>query len=126
VTIVSHLTGVLQAPKISFEFRLPPQSEAGRDYIIVKKLAEFLNDENEMYKQVASLLLFNSFIIGEQNFLSGNNTFGLVTNTVGRVISGMLTSIFNRQLEKATKGLLSTYIDINPTFDLQKDASQLQ
>lgn len=126
VTIVSHLTGILQKPEIKFEFKLPEKSEAGRDYIIVKRLADFQNDENEMYKQVASLLLFNSFIIGEQNFLSGGNTLALATNTIGGVISSWLTTVFNRQLEKATKGVLSTYIDINPTFDLQKSASQLQ
>jgi hypothetical protein len=38
----------------------------------------------------------------------------------------LLTNFFNRELEKATNGVLSTYIDINPTLDLQKSAAQLQ
>ncbi|MEO8771146.1 MAG: translocation/assembly module TamB domain-containing protein [Ferruginibacter sp.] len=126
IIIKSELTGSLQKPKIKFEFDLPSNSEIRKDYIIVKRLADFENDENEMNKQVASLLLFNSFIIGDQNFLSGGNTFAAVTSSVGGIISGWLTTLFNKQLEKATNGILTTYIDINPTFDLQKSASQLQ
>ncbi|MEO8173830.1 MAG: translocation/assembly module TamB domain-containing protein, partial [Sediminibacterium sp.] len=124
--IISHLTGSLQKPKIQFHFELPEKSEASRDYIIIRRLADFQNDENEMNKQVGSLLLFNSFIIGDQNFLSGGNTLAAVTNTIGSVISGLLTTVFNKQLEKATNGILSFNIGINPTFDLQKNASQLQ
>jgi len=61
-----------------------------------------------------------------KNFLSGGNTLAAVTNGIGGVISGLLTTVFNKQLEKATNGILSFNIDINPTFDLQKNASQLQ
>ncbi|MEO6670993.1 MAG: translocation/assembly module TamB domain-containing protein [Ferruginibacter sp.] len=126
IIINANLTGSLQKPLVKFEFDLPANSEIRKDYIIVKRLADFQNDENEMNKQVASLLLFNSFIIGDQNFLSGGNTLAAVTSSVGGIISGWLTTLFNKQLEKATKGILSTYIDINPTFDIQKNASQLQ
>ena len=125
--IISHLSGNLQNPTVKFEFVLPEQrSEAKRDDILVKRLAEFKNDENEMNKQVASLLLFNTFIVGNQNFLTQGNASSLITNTIGGAVSNLLTSFFNRELEKATKGLISTYIDINPTLDLQKSASQLQ
>ena len=79
-----------------------------------------------MNKQVASLLLFNTFIVGDQNFLSQENTIAFATSTIGGVISGFLTNTFNRQLEKATKGVISSYIDINPTFSLQKTASAVQ
>jgi hypothetical protein len=126
ITIISHLTGILQKPDINFEFKLPEKSDANKDYIIVKRLADFQNDPNERNKQVASLLLFNSFIFGNQNFLSGGNTTAIFTNTVGGIISGLLTNFFNKELEKATNGVISTYIDINPTVDLQKNATQLQ
>ncbi len=126
VKIISHLTGVLQNPQVRFDFELPEKSDAKRNDIIVKRLAEFKNDENEMNKQVASLLLFNTFIIGNQNFLSQGNASTLITNTIGGMVSNLLTNFFNRELEKATKGILSTYIDINPTLDIQKNASQLQ
>ena len=126
VTIVSHITGVLQNPSIKFDFLLPEKSDAKRDDIIVKRLADFKNDDNEMNKQVASLLLFNSFIVGNQNFLSQGNASTFITNTIGGVMSNLLTNFFNRELEKATKGILSTYIDINSSLDIQKSASQLQ
>src|SRR5690606_399647 len=114
ITILSRLTGVLQKPQISFEFKLPERSEFNRDYVVVNKLANFKNDENTMNKQVASLLLFNSFILENQNFLSQENTFALATNTIGGIMSGWLTNIFNTELERATDGVISTWIDINP------------
>lgn len=126
IKIIAHLSGVLQKPTVKFDFELPENSEAKRNDIIVKRLAEFKNDENEMNKQVASLLLFNTFIIGNQNFLTQGNAGTLITNTIGGMVSSLLTTFFNKELEKATKGILSTYIDINPTLDLQKSASSLQ
>jgi len=126
IKIIAHLTGVLQKPTVKFEFQLMDKSDAKRDDIFVKRLADFKNNENEMNKQVASLLLFNSFISGEQNFLSQGNATTLFTNTIGGMMSNLLTNFLNRELEKATKGILSTYVDINPTLDLQKSASQLQ
>lgn len=126
IKIISHLSGSLQQPNVTFAFELPEKSEARRDDVITKRLADFRNDPNEMNKQVASLLLFNTFIIGSQNFLSQGNASTLLTNTIGGMVSGLLTNFFNRELEKATKGILSTYIDINPTLDLQRSTSQLQ
>ncbi|MBS1496735.1 MAG: translocation/assembly module TamB domain-containing protein [Bacteroidetes bacterium] len=126
INIIAHLTGSLKTPKITFDFKLPETSEKNKDYILVKRLDEFKNDENEMNKQVASLLLFNTFITQDQNFLSQDNTIAFATSTIGGAISGFLTNTLNRQLEKATKGVISSYIDINPTVSLQKTASALQ
>lgn len=126
ITIISHLTGSLQRPIIDFDFELPANSEIKDDYITQKKLADFKNDKNEMNKQVASLLLFNTFISNNQNFLSGSNTISLATNTVGGIVSNLLTNLFNKQLEKATNGVLSTYFDINSSLDLENKAALLQ
>ncbi|MBU3714739.1 MAG: hypothetical protein FGM46_07295, partial [Ferruginibacter sp.] len=126
IKIISRLTGILQNPVIRFSFELPEKSEARRNDLIVKKLADYKNDENEMNKQVASLLLFNTFINSNQNFLSQGNASTLISNTIGGMVSNLLTSVLNRELEKATNGILSTYIDINPTLNLQSSASQIQ
>ena len=126
LTIISHLTGSLQKPDIHFDFEFPPNSEPGQDYITQKKLVDYKNDPNEMNKQVASLLLFNTFISNNQNFLSGANTISLATNTIGGIVSNLLTNLFNKQLEKATNGVLSTYFDINSSLDLQNKAALLQ
>ncbi|HMK05529.1 MAG TPA: translocation/assembly module TamB domain-containing protein, partial [Ferruginibacter sp.] len=83
--------------------------------------------ENETYKQVASLLLFNTFISpDQQGLLTGGNTIGLATSTIGGIVSGWLTNLFNKELEKATNGALSTYFDISSSFDLQNKAALLQ
>lgn len=124
ITIISHLSGKLSKPVIDFEFELPEKSNLRSDPFIVKRLEDFRNDRNEMNKQVASLLLFNTFITSGQNFLSGENILSQATSTVGGIVSGWLTNIFNKELLKATNGVLSTYIDINPTVNLQ--LSQLQ
>ena len=126
VTIISRLSGNLQKPDINFEFELPPNSEIAQDYVTKKKLEDFKNDANEMNKQVASLLLFNTFLNSNQNFLSGGSTFSLAANTIGGIVSNVLTNLFNKQLEKATNGVLTTYFDINSSLDLQNKAALLQ
>jgi len=125
IIIVSRLSGSLTKPSITFEFLLPDNSELKRDYFTVKKLADFQNNENETNRQVASLLLVNAFI-GDQAFLSGGNTINLAASTLGGVVSSFLTSLLNKELERATNGVISTYVDINPTVDLQTTARQLQ
>ena len=124
IIIVSHLRGNLSKPDISFEFELPARSNLKGDPFIAKRLEDYENDKNKMYKQVASLLLFNTFITEGQNFLSGENILAQATNTVGGIVSGWLTNMFNKELLKATNGIISTYIDINPGINLQ--LSQLQ
>jgi hypothetical protein len=126
VTILSHLTGSLKRPVITFEFRLPEKSEIKRDYIAINTLADFQNDEDKMHKQVASLLLFNSFLFDEQDRQAGSNTIAIATNTVGGLMSSFLTTLFNKELERATKGVVSSYVDISPTINLQTAANQLQ
>ncbi len=128
VTIVAHISGILNKPIISFDFQLPANSEVSKDYFALEKLENIKKDDNEMHKQVASLLVFNTFISADQNqsFITGGNTIGLATNTIGGVVSGWLENLFNKELEKATNGVLSTYFDINSSLDLQNKAAFLQ
>jgi hypothetical protein len=122
------MSGVLNKPIIKFEFRLPPTSEISKDFFVLNKLEALKNDENEMNKQVASLLIFNSFISTNENqgFVTGGNTIGIATSTIGGIVSGWLTNLFNKELEKATNGVVSTYFDISSSFDLQSKAALLQ
>jgi TamB, inner membrane protein subunit of TAM complex len=126
INVLSHLSGTLKTPRVSFEFELPKESELNRDYLITKRLADFKTDENEMIKQVASLLVLNQFIDNNQAFLSGNSTISIATGTIGGAISSWLTGLLNNTLEKATKGKLSIGIDVNPTLNLQQANQQLQ
>jgi TamB, inner membrane protein subunit of TAM complex len=127
VTIIAHIRGILNAPEISFDFQLPANSEVGNNFLALNKLEAIRQDKNEANKQVASLLLFNTFISADdQGFLTSGNTIGLATNTIGGIVSGWLTNLFNKELEKATNGALSTYFDISSSFDLQNKAALLQ
>ncbi len=125
VNIISHLTGSLKKPDISFEFDLPERSPLRKDYIVMKKLDDYRNDPNSMNKQVASLLLFNAFM-SEESFFSQQNSIGFVTSSIGGMLSNWLTKTFNQELALATNNIVSTYIDINPTLDFQNPANQLQ
>lgn len=129
LTILAHLTGILNKPEINFEFILPAKSDLNSDFVAVRKLENFKTDKNEMLKQVASLLLVNAFIT-DQRYLGSSGIMGkatnTLTNTIGGVVSNWLTGIFNKELEKATKGVLSTYLDINSSLDLQNKAALLQ
>jgi len=127
ITIIAHIRGILNKPIISFDFQLPASSPLSNDYFALQNLENIKNNENETYKQVASLLLFNSFISpDQQGFLTGGNTIGLATSTIGGIVSGWLTNLFNKELEKATNGALSTYFDISSSFDLANKTALLQ
>lgn len=125
LTIIAHLKGVLNKPDISFDFALPPNIE--KDFIAEKKLEDLKNDKNEQLKQVASLLLLNTFVTGNESFLTGDNTLGVAANTIGQVLSNALNSTFSKFLQKALNdNTISTYFDVNSSLDLKNSASQLQ
>lgn len=125
LTIIAHLSGVLNKPDVSFDFSLP--KEIDKDFIAEKRLEDIKSDKNQMLKQVASLLLLNTFISESESFLTGDNTLGLAANTIGQVLSNALTSTFSKFLQKALNdNTISTYFDVSSSLDLKNSASQLQ
>ena len=121
VSIIAHLTRTLKDPKISFEFVLPPESEASKDPIVQANLKKFSRDErdqNEMNRQVASLLLFNTFIT-ENGGGIGSSTASFLSGTVGQVISGYLNNqlakFFQRVFNDPT---ITPYLSLNSTYDV--------
>lgn len=127
VRIVSHLTETLLKPKISFVFQLPDNSDIKNDFVISKKLQEFTYDENEMNKQVTSLLLFNTFINNNQGFLNAGSGYSVLSNTIGGVISGALSNSFNKILQKILNdNTVSFNVDLNSNLDMQSNVARLQ
>jgi hypothetical protein len=125
LTIIAHLKGVLNKPDISFDFALPKTIQP--DFIAEKKLEDMKNDKNEQLKQVASLLLLNTFVSGNESFLTGDNTLGIAANTIGQILSNALTTTFSKFLQKALNdNTISTYFDVSPSLDLKNTVSQLQ
>ncbi|MEP6677169.1 MAG: hypothetical protein ABJA78_18555, partial [Ferruginibacter sp.] len=96
VTIVAHLTNTLKKPIINFEFALPENSPYKQDISVTSKLADFERDDNEMNKQVSSVLIFNSFVSQNQGLFQNQNAGGIVINTIGQLLFRNLTDYVNR------------------------------
>lgn len=125
VKIIAHLTKTLLQPDIDFELQLPAGSSIS-DFLVLKKLEQFKQDKNELNKQITSLLLFNSFISTEQNFISAGGGYNILSNTIGGVVSGALSNFFNTLLQKYVKNLTFS-VDINSSYDqLNENVAKLQ
>jgi hypothetical protein len=127
LTIIAHLKGLLSAPKPTFEFVLDPNTtNLANNLIALKKLEDYRSDTSEMLKQTASLLLLNTFVTDESIFNSGNVS-SLAVNTVGQLLSNVLTSTLTNVLQKALNdNTISTYFDLSSSLDPKNAAAQLQ
>lgn len=120
LNIVAHLTNTLKAPKIAFEFEIPEnkQTESSRDPVLLENLKKFSKDENEQNRQVASLLLFNTFI-NDNNGGFGASTANFLSGTAGQVISGFLNNQLTKVFQKLFKDpTITPYITFNSNYNL--------
>jgi hypothetical protein len=118
--IIAHLTNTLKAPKISFEFEIPQnkQTDYSKDPVLLENLKKFSKDENEQNRQVASLLLFNTFI-NDNNGGFGSSTVSFLSGTAGQVISGFLNNQLTRVFQKLFKDpTITPYISFNSNYNL--------
>ena len=127
VDIIFELRGTLKNPVPSFEFQFPFDNPLKSDPIANEYLkTRYQSDNNQLLNQVASLLLFNTFMNSDQGLLSSNNTGNFVTKSVGQLLSTTLSSSLNNWLQK----LLNThsvnlYTNINTAdFNFQKGGTQ--
>ncbi len=123
VKILAHLTETLLKPDIDFEIQLPAGSNP--DFLVVKRLEQFKQDENELNKQITSLLLFNSFISSNDGFVNASGGYSILSNTIGGVVSSAVSGFFNNLLQKYIKNL-SFNFDLNSSYELQENVSKLQ
>ena len=127
VNVIAHLTQTLNKPKIDFEL-LPENGDVKNDVVISKRLEELQQDENEMNKQVTSLLLFNTFLSSNESFLSASSGYSVLSGTIGGVISSTVSGFFNSILQKYLKNT-SFYFNSNSSYgsnELQTTAAKLQ
>lgn len=120
LNIVAHLTNTLKVPVINFEFVIPEENrnERTNDPVVVENLKKLTKDENERNRQVASLLLFNSFITDNNGGL-GASTASFLSGTVGQVISGFLSNQLTRFFQKVFKDpTLTPYLTFNSNYNL--------
>ncbi|MFZ1785389.1 MAG: translocation/assembly module TamB domain-containing protein [Ferruginibacter sp.] len=120
LNIVAHLTNTLKSPKINFEFEIPEnqQTDYSKDPVLLENLKKFSKDENEQNRQVASLLLFNTFI-NDNNGSFGASTASFLSGTAGQVISGFLNNQLTKVFQKLFKDpTLTPYISFNSNYNL--------
>ncbi len=116
LSIIAHLTKTLKQPEITFEFVLPKDNDYSKDPIVQENLKKFNLDKNEMNRQVASMLLFNSFI-NDKGF--GGSTASFFSGTAGQVISGFLNNQLARFFQKIFKNpTITPYLSLNSSYDI--------
>lgn len=126
VDIIFKLRGTLKNPEPQFEFQFPFDNPLKSDPIANEYLKTYQTDQNELNRQVTSLLLFNTFMSSQQGLLSSNNTGNFVTRSVGQLLSATLSSSLNSWLRKLLKtNSVNLYTNINTSdFNFQKGATQ--
>ncbi|MEO5500170.1 MAG: translocation/assembly module TamB domain-containing protein, partial [Ginsengibacter sp.] len=126
IDILFKLRGTLKNPSPAFEFQFPFDNPLKSDPIANEYLRTKYQSNNQLLDQVASLLLFNTFINNDQGLITGNNTGNFVTKTVGQLLSATLTSSLNSWLQKLLNtSSVNLYTNINTSdFNFQKGGTQ--
>ena len=103
VLVVANLTEKLTRPKINFRIELPSGSPLANDPGAALVLQSIQNDENELNKQVAFLIVLNSFgpvSTTSQGSLANAAFQGIVVSTISGVLSNTLSNQFSNAFQK--------------------------
>jgi hypothetical protein len=98
VLVVASLTNELLSPDIAFRIELPQNSPLANDESAARVLNMIQNDINELNKQVAFLVVFNSFgplQTSSQGNLANTAFEGIVLGGISGVMSNALSKIFS-------------------------------
>lgn len=104
VIVVATLKNKLMQPDISFQIEMPQGSSLKNDADALAILQRIQNDENELNKQVAFLIVFNSFgplsTSTNQGALANLAFEGVVINSISGVLSNTLSKQFSNIFQK--------------------------
>lgn len=103
VKVIAHLTGALMKPQIEFELEMPESSPLRNDPLVTNLLRRIRLDPNELNKQVAFLIIFNSFgplSSSAQTGLGGRAWEGIVSSSISGFISNQLNKEFSKIVRK--------------------------
>jgi len=104
VYVIAKMKGDLFNPDITFDLDYPPESLPKRDFQVGTFLNDILKNENELNKQVAFLVVFNSFAPSGVSSSFGLNTpVDLVINSVSEFLSGQINGVLNNILSNKLK-----------------------
>ena len=102
VYVIVQLRDKLMKPNISFQLDFPTGSSVKSDPDFALFLSHMESDQNEMLKQVAYLIAFNSFAPYGQTSSSGVSYAAAGLNTISSLLTSELNNWFSNQLTKLT------------------------
>ena len=117
VQVLIHLKGPFLNPQISFDIQIPRDEVRNPSTLLLSKLNEIRNNQNELYKQVFGLVVLGYFITAEE--AQGSNGVD-VTYQLGSGLSGFLTDQLNK-LSDSYLGGLQIDLNLNNKNDFVKD-----
>lgn len=118
VWVVATLKDKLMHPSISFELQLPPNSEIRNDAGAYLTLLQINQEPSELNKQVAFLLVFNSF--GPMNtsnavYTANDAVGGIFVSSISSYISSALSTQFSNYFQRVFKDK-SIRVNFNTAF----------
>lgn len=106
VWVVATLKDKLLHPTISFELQLPPNSELRNDASATLTLMQINQEPSELNKQVAFLLVFNSFgpmSTSNTAYTANEAVNGIVVNSISSALSNTMSGVFSSYFQKFFK-----------------------
>lgn len=104
VYVIAKLRGDLFKPDIKFDLDFPGESAPKKDFYTSQRLKLLLENENELNKQVAFLVVFNSFVTNDVGGSNLSNTgVDLVVNSISGFLSGQINKVLNNFLSNKLK-----------------------
>lgn len=107
------IDGTINQPQISFGLEMPEESRAAVGGSVYSRVQQLNNNENELNKQVFSLIAFNRFLprgVGGGN--DGGTTEGIARSSVSRLLSSQLNRLSDQYIEG---------VELNFDLDSYKD-----
>lgn len=103
VYVVANMRGDLFKPEFTFKLDFPPNGRVKNDPSLALSIQQIESNENEMNKQVAYLIVFNSFaqpdvsssINSNFNELYFSTVSGLLFNEISKAVNNAFSKIFN-------------------------------
>lgn len=106
VLVSALIKGKLTQPNITFNIDLPQGSSLRNDPTAMAILSRIKSDENELNKQVAFLIIFNSFgpmSTSSQSSVGSLAMEGIVVNSISGALSNALNKQFSSIVQKVFK-----------------------
>lgn len=124
VYVIARLSGDLFNPDIAFSLDFPPESPPKKDVSVSFVMDQLQNNENELNKQVAFLVVFNSFAPSDVGSTQNLSSAGvdLVVNSISGFLSSQINNVLNNILSNKLK-IPGLYVNFSGALYIPKPFS---